>query len=248
MALREEFEKSGNWLFRWRSYLPLLLAPLLVAALFESAYSDGTVWNIPADYFRALAILISILGFLVRCITAGYVPRGTSGRNVACQEAQCLNTSGMYSMVRHPLYLGNSLMIFGITLFVGTWWLPLFTILLLWLYYERIMFAEEEFLRRKFGESYVEWASRTPAFLPAFPQWKTPDLRFSLVTVLRREFSGYFGMASTFSFLGMIDDIIPSGECKIDSVWLAIFGISLAFYLIMVFLKKKTGVLQADGR
>ncbi len=33
MALREEFERWGNWFFRWRSYLPLLLAFLFLIAL-----------------------------------------------------------------------------------------------------------------------------------------------------------------------------------------------------------------------
>ena len=32
MALREELERSGNWLFRHRSYLPIvMLVPILVA-------------------------------------------------------------------------------------------------------------------------------------------------------------------------------------------------------------------------
>ena len=43
MALREEFESSGNWLFRWRSYLPLLMLSLAVVALrnFKYVYYNG---------------------------------------------------------------------------------------------------------------------------------------------------------------------------------------------------------------
>ena len=62
-----------------------------------------------------------------------------------------LNTSGLYSVVRHPLYLGNYLMWLGVALFSRTWWAPVIVSLVFWLYYERIMFAEEEFLRRQFG-------------------------------------------------------------------------------------------------
>ena len=32
MALIEEMDRSGNWLFRWRSYLPFVFLPLIVTA------------------------------------------------------------------------------------------------------------------------------------------------------------------------------------------------------------------------
>jgi hypothetical protein len=35
MELREHFEGSGQWLFRWRSYLPLVLLIPLAAAVAE---------------------------------------------------------------------------------------------------------------------------------------------------------------------------------------------------------------------
>ena len=36
MALRDELEKHGEWLFRRRSYLPLLILPILFVALKNS--------------------------------------------------------------------------------------------------------------------------------------------------------------------------------------------------------------------
>ncbi|GAI74444.1 unnamed protein product [marine sediment metagenome] len=39
-------------------------------------------------------------------------------------------------------------------------------------YYERIIFAEEEFLRKTFGDSYLKWAEQTPTFLPKCKNWK----------------------------------------------------------------------------
>jgi hypothetical protein len=36
MALREDLEKKGAWLFKWRSYFPLLLMPLFIIALRNS--------------------------------------------------------------------------------------------------------------------------------------------------------------------------------------------------------------------
>ena len=89
--------------------------------------------------------------FWVRSYTIGTTPRGTSGRNTEEQVAEQLNSSGIYSTVRHPLYLGNYLMWIGIVLFTKSISFTIIVSLMYWLYYERIMFAEERFLERKFG-------------------------------------------------------------------------------------------------
>ena len=38
MPLIEEMQASGNWLFRWRSYLPLVMAVLLFMGIGHFAY------------------------------------------------------------------------------------------------------------------------------------------------------------------------------------------------------------------
>lgn len=48
--------------------------------------------------------------------TIGQVPKGTSGRNTSQQVADTLSTDGVYSVVRHPLYLGNFLMCMGVSM------------------------------------------------------------------------------------------------------------------------------------
>lgn len=35
-----------------------------------------------------------------------------------------------------------------------------------WLYYERIIFAEKVYLRRKFKDEYLQWATVAPVFVP----------------------------------------------------------------------------------
>lgn len=65
-----------------------------------------------------LAIFLSVLGFWIRSVAIATTPKGTSGRNTKeGQVAESLNTTGIYSMIRHPLYLGNYLMWIGIVLF-----------------------------------------------------------------------------------------------------------------------------------
>lgn len=248
MALREDIEKQGSWLFKWRSYLPLLGIPVFVIALRQSGMLEKKFGDSVGDFWESCAIMISFLGLIVRCITVGYVPRGTSGRNTQSQVAEVLNTTGMYSVSRNPLYLGNFLIVFGITLFIQVWWLALLVWFGFWLYYERIMFTEEEFLRSKFKDQFIQWAEKTPIVIPRFRNWEKPKLGFSFKTVLRREFSTYFSIVATFFFLEVIADFLTKGKFDVSNSWIIFFVISLGIYLTFLFLKKKTKLLDVVGR
>jgi protein-S-isoprenylcysteine O-methyltransferase Ste14 len=109
--------RQGNWLFRWRSYVLLGFAPLFVLAVLqpepiESAFGEA------ADFlFEGLCTAIALLGLGIRIFTVGFVPRGTSGRNTRGQIASTLNTTGMYSLTRNPLYLGNAIIYMAIAMF-----------------------------------------------------------------------------------------------------------------------------------
>ena len=116
------------------------------------------------------------------------------------------------------------------------------------MYYERMMFAEEEFLRQKYGSTYLEWANRTPVFFPRLSQWKAPALAFSWRNALRREYSGLFGIVSVFTALALIKEWLVERRVQVDPVWLPLFFLSLATYLVLMFLKKKTRLLEVEGR
>lgn len=246
MTLKEELEKQGRWLFRWRSYMPLLVLPLLLAAVKDADYLDRIGGYATEELWHIFCLAISFLGLVVRCMTVGHAPGGTSGRNTRKQVATTLNTTGMYSIMRHPLYLGNFLIMLGIAMFLGVWWLPAFAILMFWLYYERIMIAEEEFLKGKFGDHYLKWADRTPAFLPKFTGWRKPDLPFSLKTVLAREYTGLFVLTTSLAFLDNLEDIFLENE--VDWPWTLVFAAGFILYASLRFLKKKTRLLYVEGR
>lgn len=247
MALREEFERTGNWLFRWRSYLPLFLIGLFLVALTSFRYPvDSHGWDQAWEIF---CLLLSFSGLVLRGYIVGCAPRGTSGRNVKEQRAEVLNTTGIYSLVRHPLYLGNFLIWLGIILSVRLWWFIAVSILIFWLYYEKIMFAEEEFLRKKFGNSFLEWADKTPAFFPIkLNLWRKPELSFKFKNALRREYSGFFAIISAFTALEVVEEQIVEGQFQLDLMWTIIFGVGLVTYLTLMFLKKKTKLLDVEGR
>jgi len=122
MTLHEDLVKAGNWLFRWRSYLPILFVPILISGLLKFGYPKNShtyhsIWEI-------ICMSVSFFGFFVRCHTIAHVPKRTSGRNTKSQKADSLNNTGMYSLMRNPLYFGNFFMFLGVTLFVRLWWVP----------------------------------------------------------------------------------------------------------------------------
>lgn len=246
MMLRESFEQTGNWLFRRRSYLPLILFVFLLLQLRGFHFPFGS--RLLARGWEYLCFAVSLCGLGLRVYTVGFVPAGTSGRNTRAQVAEELNTSGMYSVVRNPLYLGNLLIWLGLSLFPANWWFPVVTVAAFWLYYERIMFAEEEFLRRRFGTAFEQWAARVPVFLPNFKLWQPPDLPYSLRTALKREYNGLISLILCFYILVVISDYLAAGRLVPDAAWTVILGFGLAVFVVLRWLKKRTRVLDEPGR
>lgn len=247
MALREEWEKQGNWLFRWRSYLPVIVLALAMAGMgFDFKEPSKIEWV--EDSYEVFCMFISFLGLGVRILTVGYKPKGTSGGNTREQEASVLNTTGTYSVVRHPLYLGNCIIWLGISLFFCEWWMVVIISLVFWLYYERIMFAEEEFLRRKFGDEYVEWAAKTPAFIPKFSNWKPWEMEFSWKKVLGKEYAGFFAIIAVFTLLDFLSELFSDGHASLDFSWGLIFISGAMVYVVLRGLKKLTKVFYTENR
>ena len=246
MPLREEWIASGTWLFKRRSYLPLLLTGLFLIALKDFRYPRHN--HALDQLWEFFCLGVSFLGLVVRALTIAHTPKGTSGRTTEKLVANVLNTTGMYSLVRHPLYLGNFLIWLGISLSVRSWCFALMAVLIFWLYCERIMFAEEEFLREKFGEAYVKWAGKTPAFLPRFKNYEPPHLPFSFKSILRKEYSGFFGIIALFTLLEIIEERLAGGRFTLDWYWAAFFIFGLVVYLILRMLKKSTSFLKVEGR
>ena len=244
MALVEEFENQGRWLFRWRSYLPLLLVALIGVAFKQSEALFQTYFH---ECWEFICLGVSFLGLAVRVVTIGHTPARTSGRNARRQVANQINTTGIYSIVRHPLYLGNFLIGLGITLVVMVWWLPAIYALLFCVYYERIMFAEEMFLHRKFGSAFDEWAARTPAFWPRFSRWRRPDLAFSLRNVLRREYTGLAVVILAHAGMEFAEHELVR-HYPWERFWTVLTAAGIIAYLVLRLLKRRTTLLDVPGR
>ena len=128
------------------------------------------------------------------------------------------------------------------------WWISFIAILTFFIYYERILFTEEEFLRKKFGESYLHWASKTPVFFPKFKNWRQPSLKFSARAVLGREYSSFFAIIASFTFLELMGDLVTESHVDLNVGWIVLFSTGLIAYIILRILKKRTEVLRTTER
>ncbi len=246
--LYKELKEQGNWLFRWRSYVPLVMLPLMFAALLYEREHVFFVTPEAQFIYLLCCLALSALGLLVRALVIGYVPVGTSGRNTTEQRATSLNTDGIYSVVRHPLYLGNFMILLGIALSIPVWWFGLIFGMFFFLYYERIMYAEEAYLHDLYGEDYKKWALVTPAFLPRLSGWRTPSMEFSLLNILKREYPGLFAIIVSFTVIEILRGLIGHGKLELSTGWMTFFMVGLVIYITLRTLKKTTRILHVEGR
>jgi protein-S-isoprenylcysteine O-methyltransferase Ste14 len=245
MALVHEFENSGNWLFRRRSWLPVFMIVAGIVMMYL-----GNRQAILFDLRDEMIILgISIFGQIIRIVTVSFAPKNTSGRNTTSgQIADKLNVTGVYSLVRHPLYLGNFFMWLGPVLFLRSAWFTVVFGFVFWLYYERIMFAEEQYLRRKFGEAYDKWSEKVSAFIPFSFNFIPPDLPFSFRNVLKREYNSFVNIFVIFILLDVFRNYFLSERIYFTRIWLWLFVGSIVLWAIIRSVHKYTRWLEVEGR
>lgn len=245
MALVHEFENSGNWLFKRRSWLPVFM----VAAGIVMMYL-GNRQTILFDLRDELIFLgVSIFGQVIRIITVGFTPKNTSGRNTLNgQIADELNVTGIYSIVRHPLYLGNFFMWLGPVLFLRSFWFTVVFGLSYWLYYERIMFAEEQFLRKKFGEVYDKWSEKVSPFIPFTFKFIPANLPFSIRNILKREYNSFVNIFLIFTIMDLFRNYFLSERLYLTNIWIWLFASAFVTWITIRTIHKRTQWLEVEGR
>jgi len=145
---------------------------LLWVVIIASSWIDGWMHrffpvDMPGSYswLRPAALGILILGLGIRGVAV--VTRGRAfSANVATRAGQKLKRSGLYSLVRHPSYLGLELILLAFALHARTW--ACFAVFLipptLALLYR--IHVEEMALRLAFGADYEDYSRGTKRLIP----------------------------------------------------------------------------------
>lgn len=133
-----------------RQGLGLLL--LLVCAYF----------TVPAGEPRIIGgLAIAVVGQAWRIYAAGVIHKNRQ-----------LASTGAYSLVRHPLYMGNFLILGGFTLASGNPYVALCVAFFFLFYYPTAIRYEDHKLEGIFGEKWRDWSQNIPAMFPTGVNWK----------------------------------------------------------------------------
>jgi protein-S-isoprenylcysteine O-methyltransferase Ste14 len=145
-----------------------VIAALVIIGLLEAylpAYTDRKeFWTLDGDSLRWLGVLLFIVGSVLRIWPVFVLGHRFSGL-VAIQPGHTLVTTGLYSIIRHPSYLGllvNALgWAFAFRSAVGV----LLTVLTIVPLVARIR-SEETLLHTQFGAEYDAYRARTSRLIP----------------------------------------------------------------------------------
>jgi protein-S-isoprenylcysteine O-methyltransferase Ste14 len=191
-----ELARTGRVLFRIRKHnIYAIIAIGVVISFFRRDLGPFT--SAAADHaWFWVSLAVALTGATIRVITSGFAAFGTSGKTKKAAEATELNTTGPYSLVRNPLYVGRIVNFTGLAMLTGSWAYGAIVFLLSVLVYERIAVFEEEFLTGKFGDDYRRWASEVPALVPRLHGYVPAKYPFWWRRMIWREYKKFFQLAS----------------------------------------------------
>jgi protein-S-isoprenylcysteine O-methyltransferase Ste14 len=170
---------SRSWLGDWRQTLVSRAALVLGAGLvvkFTSGSGDapghrtGGFWRHLAWWQPELAVLGAVLAVAATALLLwARWTLGTMWTSVpTVQDHHELVVSGPYGIVRHPIYTGMLLLVFGGMLASGFGvWVLLLALALPWLLHR--VRVEDRLMAGRFGARYAAYRARVPALLP-FPR------------------------------------------------------------------------------
>ncbi len=99
-----------------------------------------------------------LFGTLIRLWASGHVKKNKQ-----------LATDGPYALVRHPLYVGNILMLSGFAIAAELWWTMPLVVAFVLFYYPPAIHYEDRKLNRIFGQEWFDWRQSTKALIPSYP-------------------------------------------------------------------------------
>jgi protein-S-isoprenylcysteine O-methyltransferase Ste14 len=131
-----------------------LVSPPLIVALFCSSLETEM------DYFIwPIGIGLAFAGMILRIWAQQHL-------RYRLKVKKCLTTTGPYSLVRNPIYVGNILMCLGATVTSELLWLVPIALFYWFGIYSIVVRYEERHLLEKYGEPYRRYLAEVPRWLP----------------------------------------------------------------------------------
>jgi protein-S-isoprenylcysteine O-methyltransferase Ste14 len=128
----------------------------LGATIVVSALDFRFGWSSVPAAISVIGDVLVALGLLISMIVT--IQNGYAAANVKVESGQDLVSTGLYGMVRHPMYFGNVVLMIGIPLALGSYWGLLFVIPGLAVLATRILDEEKVLTQQLAG--YRDYAQR----------------------------------------------------------------------------------------
>lgn len=151
--------KIGNFFFKVRSYTPIPI-------IFIMFYFANPTW-----YSVSIGSFFIVLGECLRMWAVGYA--GGTTRATALGAARDLVTTGPYSFVRNPLYLGNFILSFGVCVIANVLWVIPILVIGYFVQYLPIISFEESYLLDSCGSVYETYYDNVPRLFPQLHPYPT---------------------------------------------------------------------------
>jgi protein-S-isoprenylcysteine O-methyltransferase Ste14 len=243
---------AGHLFFKHRDWIFPAVFLALVAASRPRLPFGSAAWDAGLN---ALGVAVALAGQMLRAAVIGYayIRRGGKNRKI---HADVLVAEGFFAHCRNPLYAGNLLALTGFTLIHNSplcylAGLPFFAFA-----YLSIVVAEEDHLRRRFGDAYVDYCRRVNRFLPSFAGLgrTLEGMRFDWRRLIRKEYGATFAGLSAVVALVVWDSYRLYGAAEARGTLLAAALVWLplvAAYGVARSLKKSgalgTGAAETPG-
>lgn len=121
-------------------------------------------------------VILVIAGGIIRTIAAGTIKKN-----------ETLANTGIYEIVRHPLYFGSFNISLGFCLMCNNIFLWAYFLIFFPLCYGAAIFLEEKYLEEKFKEEFQRYKKSVPAFFPLWFHLKGFKNNFSWKLVLKND-------------------------------------------------------------
>lgn len=208
------------WLRRYRRYLPLPLCAIALVGLRPMAPWGSALLDTLTD---ALGVGLCALGQGLRLWAWG--SNATVGKGG-------VRARGPYTLMRHPLYAGNFLIVTGlVVIFNNPWAYLLFLVPFAYLYHA-ITNLEEKRMYRRFGVDYQEYRGHdVPRFWPALsnlPAAVHTTLPFGWGLAWRKEYESCCGWLAGVVVLEMYEGVLAHGWTQnwpVTQRWLVLLGL-----------------------
>jgi protein-S-isoprenylcysteine O-methyltransferase Ste14 len=132
------------------------------------ATSLNNTFHLPqftSPLLQAIGLLLLLSGLaLIFTVTYLFFTVG-KGTPVPIEPPKKFVVSGIYKYSRNPMFVGNTLVLLGLSLIFGHLLLYLYTLLAFLIFHIGVVIYEEPGLRKRFGESYINYCKKVPRWL-----------------------------------------------------------------------------------